>query len=685
MIDELYSQGRINDYFYKKLSNPNIMLYLDDEHEQGLVEDAEYMSSIGVDDLDKEKFFHHVSLMWDVPSVLRDMAKDLPTSEDIKEVYKELIDNKDQYGSSSITDVFCSVALAARKIGIPINSNFSDKIEECESVETHKIAYPQGFAGDHMRPRYDINKWMQATRGIYSRMNRTGIPFHQAFDEITSSWDKMEVLNFKYWLRFYTEGVPAKYPKLADEKVNVKTAQYHGENGFFLPPAGLPMPEKAKPREDFEKKPSKTDQREKIEIQRAKILSRLSAAEKLLASLDGQSFAGDDQELMLKLLQDLKRKVQIANKITVKSSLFEDLIYRAGNFLKEAHDSDKGRDFFFKIAQDPFADAMSAGGEDPFAAPAQAPAAPAAPATDPTKDTEKAFEELQLGMTSPSGVVDSDDKKKDPPPKPAPAPAPTQEKKPEKKTNVKNEDESFGPPKKASAFDDIIVTAQDLGVPEEEINIGEAEAAPPEDKPAQNRPKLKPQAEDVPKGDLTVTEEELTGAPDDDTDDVIEAALDNITINDAISRLEILVGIYKKREISRQLSILDIMMDQLGLSSYFPSLGEAMGKALESNQYISTRLEDVLAKLKGSVESADADEWMEKQKAREDSQSPETKAVQTDLEQKQDKEKERKELRKQRENEKLEKGKPGQTGVGERSEELAGPAEVEQATPIKAR
>lgn len=698
MIDQLYQSGRINSYFYNKLSNSKMFGLFDDEHQQEAIENAEYFTRLGIESKDDELFAQYILAMWDIPSIVAeitpksqlhsDQSSYSITEDDYLNIEKELIKNKDKYNASSIVDIFCSVALAAKAVGIPIDPTAAQKIEDECSDENYKLAYPQGFAGDHMRPRYDISKWMQATRGIYSRMNRTGIPFYQALGEVTSQWDKMEALNFRHWLRYYTEGVPAKYPKLADDKVNVKTAQYHGENGFFLPPADLPMPEKAKSKEDAEKKPSKVNEREKIEIQRSKILSRLSAAEKLLASLDGQAFAGNEQELMLKLLQDLKRKVQIANKITVKSSLFEDLVYRAGNFLGEVHGFDKGREFFYKIAQDPFADAMTGG--DPFAggpATGQAPSSQSAavPSADPVKDTQKAFEEIELGMEY--GVVDKDDKKKDPPKAP-PQPPQVQQSVPQQKApENKPADESFGPPnvpKKASVFDDIIVTAQDIGVPAEEMNIGEAEVAPPEDKPAQNRPKLAPDPNDVSKGDLTVTEEDLTGEPDDDTDDVIEAALDNITIHDAISRLEILVGIYKKREISRQLSILDIMMDQLGLSSYFPSLGEAMAKALESNQYISTRLEDVLAKIKGSVESADADEWIEQQKVRESNQSPETKAVQSDLETKQNKEKERKELRKQRENEKLEK-KPGQTGVGEKAEELAGPAQVEQAQPIKAR
>src|SRR5690606_19494628 len=156
---------------------------------------------------------------------------------------------------------------------------------------------------------------------------------------------------------------------------------------------------------------------------------------------------------------------------------------------------------------------------------------------------------------------------------------------------------------------DIIVTAQDMGIPDEEISIGEAEVAPPQDKPQRQRERLPeaaptspvPQASPVTQEqpDIMVTEEESVG-PEDNTGDIIDDALEQVTIDDAINLLEMLVGIYKQREVPRQLSKLDMVMDRLGLAAFFPQLGEAQSKALESTQYVSTRLEDMLAKLKGS-------------------------------------------------------------------------------------
>jgi hypothetical protein len=45
------------------------------------------------------------------------------------------------------------------------------------------------------------------------------------------------------------------------------------------------------------------------------------------------------------------------------------------------------------------------------------------------------------------------------------------------------------------------------------------------------------------------------------------------------------------------------MMDKLNISAFFPSLAEASSKSLESNQYALTRVEDILSKLRGSVET----------------------------------------------------------------------------------
>ena len=180
--------------------------------------------------------------------------------------------------------------------------------------------------------------------------------------------------------------------------------------------------------------------------------------------------------------------------------------------------------------------------------------------------------------------------------------------------------------------------------------------------------------------------------PDDNTDDIIDAALRNVTIDDVVSRLEMLVSVYNQREISRQLAILDIMMDRLGLASFFPALGEAMSKALEANQYIGNRLEEILGKVKGSVGIPNANKWLQPNQERE---NPQTAGIKQNLQQQEDEEEKRKEMRKQKDFAKMQGGQQ-QVPVGQETAAAAGPpvgqapelqrpARVEKAPPIRTR
>lgn len=109
---------------------------------------------------------------------------------------------------------------------------------------------------------------------------------------------------------------------------------------------------------------------------------------------------------------------------------------------------------------------------------------------------------------------------------------------------------------------------------------------------------------------LEVTEDEPPAETkmDQKTDDVFDAALAHITIHDVISRLESLANLFRTREIPRQLAIIDLMMNQLGISTFFPALAEASSKSLDSNQYALTRVEEILSKLRGAVKTPKSQE-----------------------------------------------------------------------------
>lgn len=73
------------------------------------------------------------------------------------------------------------------------------------------------------------------------------------------------------------------------------------------------------------------------------------------------------------------------------------------------------------------------------------------------------------------------------------------------------------------------------------------------------------------------------------------------TTKDVLEVLEPLLKRFKEREVVRQLSKADMMMDALNIVSYFPELGEAIGRLIETDSYVGTRLEKVIGKLRGGL------------------------------------------------------------------------------------
>jgi hypothetical protein len=145
------------------------------------------------------------------------------------------------------------------------------------------------------------------------------------------------------------------------------------------------------------------------------------------------------------------------------------------------------------------------------------------------------------------------------------------------------------------------------------------------------------------------------------------------TIESLVTRLETVSNILKNREIPRQLSIIDLEMDSLGIASYFPTLAEALKSSLESNQYMSSRIEDILAKLRGSLEP---DMPLELTTSPEDEVETDgtLEEVRQSLEKNEQREKDRKERRqKARDEEEMEKA------PGPPAPELEEPVEVERS------
>ena len=119
-----------------------------------------------------------------------------------------------------------------------------------------------------------------------------------------------------------------------------------------------------------------------------------------------------------------------------------------------------------------------------------------------------------------------------------------------------------------------------------------------------------------------------------------------------------------------------MMLDSLGLAAFFPSLSEATNKALDSNNYISTRVEDILSKLRGSIKTNDID------LRGNTPEKPEVAAIKNKLQTDSDKEKVRKEQRKNQENAELD-SEPKESPEVDIKEDLGAPPAVPAPVPPK--
>jgi len=596
--------------------------------------ESEYMtmSSVGVDnDEDQNKFF---MILNHVPQVAKSIFDIVLNNKTALAIAAEVFRNKEKIPIDTLLGLIEAIDLALKKM-MPFDIR-------------PKIAYPQPNSRLEL-PRYDLTRWVSATHKIYSLVAK-GHSEQEARQIVLGSWDKREKMDYDQWVKFYKEKTPEKYPKLASFNSELMLAGVPANSlkavlpapsgfGYNRVPPGLPqnLPQSTN---------DVSDVRDKIETQRSKIISRLNSAEKMLASMDGQLFAGEDQELMLKLLQDLKRRIQTANKLTVKSSLFEDHIFRTANQLR-FQGKNKAAGFFFKIAQLPPLGAPPGGGAGGlFGGPTDDSGGDSltpAPSGD-KKETEELlrefFDNLKRGVNDKDDTpeerekLEQEEAQNQVQPAPVPSPAPEVAVSEEVQEPELSEDG-----KAASAFDEYLKIGS---------GIWKQAQLPPRQQPLKPAAPAKPASVEIdgPEGQVI---------PNDNTDEVIDAALNSITVQNVIRRLEMLVSIYNQREISRQLAFLDIMMDRLGLASFFPQLGEAMGKALEGNQYIGNRLEEILGKLKGSVNVPSATEWVDT--PRQD--NPATAGIRNRLQQEEDQEEQRKEMRKQKDLAKMQQGQSG--------------------------
>ena len=488
-----------------------------------------------------------------------------------------------------------------------------------------KAAYPIE-PWRNITPAYSIDKFLNSFQEVLGLQPSLGRD--QAVAKVTDSWKTTERDDFINWMKFYEGSNHLKYKKafMLDNGVYVPSETARPVNNQTVQTIAPTKPVELPPED-----PHKAN----LTAHKKKIISRLDSLEKLLRSDISQQFNGIEFTDLIKNIHDLKSKfytLKIASDKTV-----DDMVVRASNQLI-AKGYNEAAGLLIKHAQV---------GNLPSAAPTENVnnATPAnnqqtAPMTD--KDNPGSAS-LDLSAVPPEIEIEEDEE--------SPedeflenmsgglyTDLDNQQSSDKEEILLALDDESEEDELETLASDPeamITIIAQEVPI-SPQLPLPNQDSPTPDSAPASTSPNI----ENSPKEESALE----ISTDSRDIDDLLDKAFGDVTPEMVIKKLEEISKIFKTKEIPRQLALVDFMLDKLGFASFFPALSEASGKAIESSNYIASRIDNVLSSLRGVMQTDDIDLVNG-----EGSTDPKLQAMQAKLQQQQDKEEARKAAQKERE------------------------------------
>ena len=540
-----------------------------------------------------------------------------------------------------------------------------------------KKAYPNYSDGMSIPGEHNLEKWVQTLKDIYFK-NHQGMPWKQATDSSTEGWNELEKNDFDHWVNFYQQQGHLKYKKAswyispgeeqADDNDLIAGSKAYA--GYGVPNA---LSEDSHGHRnsnlhsdvDFSKNSTSNDisaaeKRKLIEKHKKKLISRLDSVERLLRSDEGDLLAESESDSLLDSIHSLKRKILKLNKKTSGDLFYKDLIIREANVLAK-NGLYKAASYLYVVAEDKKPESPSGSPPPPAKAEENKPEPEKVSAPPPPSPPPPSVSTGAGSSDSPNEVSGM------PPPQPTgpdsnsqskltDLPGTTSQNATGAAAVAANLGTGFFADDQNNLEDDLMVYDENLSDDlDDYLMVAEAQEASPAPAPA------------APSPEITVTEK--------DFDSQLDSVLSGVTVEDIVKKIEELSKVFKTREIPRQLAMVDMMLDSLGLASFFPSLSEATNKALESNNYILTRVEGILTQLSGAVKTKSLD------LTHEAATPPQAEAVKGKLQEEENIEKERKEMRKELSDKALEERAKEDTPELEVTEEDLGAPAPEAAAP----
>ena len=189
---------RLNKHFKRQFDSNNCAL-LPQEMKDDVLADFQIMSQLGIEnDEDQNKYF---LIRNHVPEILHLIFNSKLNDKTTQAIAAEVFRNREKTPIGTLLELIEAIDLALKKM-VP------------KSMRP-KLAYPQPPPRQQL-PQYDIGRWVDATRKIYNLMVK-GYSQEQAEKAVLGNWQQREKMDYEHWLKFYKEGGPEKYPKLASD------------------------------------------------------------------------------------------------------------------------------------------------------------------------------------------------------------------------------------------------------------------------------------------------------------------------------------------------------------------------------------------------------------------------------------------------------------------------------------
>lgn len=412
--------------------------------------------------------------------------------------------------------------------------------------DINKIAYPSSGNDIYINPPHDINAWLKALRYIYAYINK-GMDETKAFDTITNGWDNMNKQDFKNWKKYYESGSGTAYKKAELSK-----------NAQYFPAGFLDSNDLRSILPGNQAQFADEEQENPVIVNKQTEKQKAEEKERL------------EKEQIAQQIKALIGRLNSAERIATTEGIAKALGPSFENWVRALHELKK------EIQVAPFRTTKSSLMTDLIVRKGNQLYA--------SGDVKSAKVMYKLAQVAPPPLEDTNIDIKEPSPPANDAPIETPSSSIVENHLDNNEDDAW-----VSEFLNGLEGSID-----DKNNIMDAKAS---DDLYVTEEDLKIYAQEIPNPGTDVTQ-----AIPEPEGNKLEQALAGTTVDDVIAKLEAVSNIFKNREVPRQLGMVDIMMDQLGISSYFSELGESISKALEANQYCATRIEDILGRLKGGIE-----------------------------------------------------------------------------------